>query len=215
MLCKATPVLVVVGLWLAGRRRLAGIAAALTAAVVALSGPTVGLEAWDRFLAISWRIGRTVITDWGNVSADATLLRLATGAGDSVFRQSSGVPLVGAWILRVTLVLLACWQVLRSEASSARRISAAWIAWMAATPLLWLHYLSVLVPLFASTSMGPRSRHAPLLLTAGLSAVLVARVAGVNVGAVGSAGGLVWLTSASWLLSHAAWDRRDAPPAEM
>lgn len=196
---KATPLLVIAGLWLAGRRRLALIAAAVAASAVIGSLPLTGVESWTRFSAVSARLASVVITDWNNAAIDAALLRPVAGV-DAVFHKPTTLTFVVSQLSRL-LLLIACLAVAgRPAVEPARRAAAAWIAWMAVTPILWLHYLLLLVPLFGAQP--GRKSGAGLVLVGLLSAAFLARVAGWQSGTHGYVLGAVWLASALWLLSN-------------
>jgi hypothetical protein len=203
VLTKATPAVVVVGLWVVGRRRIASVAMALAVAAFVASSPFTGIDAWRAFAGISVRLGRTVITDWNNMSIDAMMLRSATQAADAYLHQPDEIGASLSWLGRGVLFLAAVWSASRPRASMIRRVSAVWVIWLAATPLLWLHYATALIPLLGSTSI--RHRRSAAVLAGLLSSVLLMRIYGAGSVLVGNVASAAWLTSAAWLLSGRAW----------
>jgi hypothetical protein len=79
---------------------------------------------------------------------------------------------------------------------------------MAAVPILWLHYLIVLLPLFTVATRAVRDPG--IVLISMLSALLVIR-AGWGSGIQGDLYCLLWLASALWLLSNRDWRWRTLP----
>jgi Glycosyltransferase family 87 len=208
VLFKATPLVVLVGLWMAGRRRMAVVAAVLAAAGVLGSVGLAGWTPWGHFMAVNATVARAVVTDWNNAALDAALVRARVGA-DSLFYEPRWLERTVSSIVRIVLVLWAFHLARNPSRPPSRRSAAAWIAWMAATPILWLHYLSVLVPLFGS-SRRPTRDPGPLVVLL-LSGVFVAAVAGWRTGIQGYLLCLLWLASALWLLSNRDWRWRSLP----
>ena len=159
---KATPLLVVVGLWLAGRRRLARVSACALAGWAAAAWPWTGAQSWQVFLDSAAQIGQRILADWNNASVDALVQRLVSGRTDSNFQQPTTLVTVVAWTLRVVLVGWSAVRLFTARTAHAR-VGAAWTAWLASTPLLWTHYLAVLMPLVPGTSRGSWRVLAPLV----------------------------------------------------
>lgn len=159
---KATPLLVVVGLWLAGRRRFAAIAAITLVVWTTAAWPWTGLESWRVFVQSAAHLGRNILADWNNASVDALLQRIISGRTDSYFQQAAGAVTVAAWLVRLALVGVAGVRLMRARTAGAR-VGAVWVAWLASTPLLWTHYLSVLMPLLPDTSRNPWRPLVPLV----------------------------------------------------
>lgn len=189
ILCKATPAIVVVLLWFAGRRRLAAIAVAGTVAVALLTIPATGLGAWHYFARSSADLSAVVITGWNNASIDAAMMRWSVGESSGFHPWSFG-PWLTAQAIRVLLLILTI-RAVATAASPPTRVACAWLGWLASTPLLWLHYLLLLGPAVVVTN--GRRATAALAAYATLPAVLVARIAGWQ----GEAQG--YLLSAAWL----------------
>lgn len=148
---KATPLLVVVGLWLAGRRRFATIAAITLVVWTTAAWPWTGLDSWRVFVQSAVHLGRNVLADWNNASVDGVLQRIVSGRTDSSFQQPAVAVTVAAWCVRLALMGTAGVRLMRARTAGAR-IGAVWVAWLASTPLLWTHYLAVLMPLLPGTS---------------------------------------------------------------
>ncbi|HXT72016.1 MAG TPA: glycosyltransferase family 87 protein [Vicinamibacterales bacterium] len=199
---KATPILVIAGLWMCGRRRLAAIAAATAAIACVATLPFVG-NGWAGFFATVKRLATVGISDWNNASFDAALLRLTAGT-TSLFTEPGTLVIVMSWLLRLVVAGLAVRAVIDGGRAPARRAAAVWIGWLAATPVLWLHYLVALVPLAGAA---PARRVDPgALLVAATGIVLAGRIAGVAPVLCGMAACGVWLASAAWLLSNRCWN---------
>lgn len=203
VLTKATPAVVVAGLWIVGRRRMASVAAMLTAAAIVATFPFTGLDAWRGFGGVAVRMGRTVITDWNNMSIDAMVLRSAIHLADSYWRQPGAVATSISWLGRAGLLLAALWSASRPGASTARRVTAVWVFWLAATPLLWLHYATALIPLLGATAV--RHWRPAAVLAGSLSAVLLVKIGWADSFLSGHVACAAWLASAAWLLSDRAW----------
>lgn len=91
------------------------------------------------------------MADWNNASVDALLQRLISSHTDSSFQLPTVAVTTVAWFVRAFLLGCACVRVVRARTHSAR-VGAVWVAWLASTPLLWTHYLAVLMPLLSGTS---------------------------------------------------------------
>lgn len=140
VLTKATPLIAVVGLFALGRRRLALIAVGAAAVVTLAAWPWTGVEPWLAFWHSASRLSGVVINAWANVSVDAGVVRLSVPASDwQWWTLTSGQQAV-AWSARIALLLAAGWGLWRQHPV------APWLAWLAATPVLWSFYLIVLVP---------------------------------------------------------------------
>ena len=159
---KATPLLVVVGLWLAGRRRFATIAAITLVVWTTAAWPWTGLGSWRVFVQSATHLGRNILADWNNASVDALLQRIVSRRTTSYFQQPVMAVTVAAWLARLALVGVAGTRLMRARTAGAR-VGAVWVAWLAATPLLWTHYLSVLMPLLPGTSRSPWRPLVPLV----------------------------------------------------
>jgi hypothetical protein len=186
---KATPLGVVFGLFFARRFQMALIAFSLSFLAVALTWPFAGLPAWSEFLDSSVRLLSTVVTDWNNASIDAAMVR-------------TGFVRWPALVIRAALILLAAWTIVRAQQNS-RKIAAVWIGWLASTPLLWVHYLPVLMTALTRTS--PRVALLSYAACASLTLPFVASLLGLTSGIVGTVLALSWLATSAWLLSESAW----------
>jgi hypothetical protein len=199
---KATPAIAVAGLWLAGRRRLAMIAAAVAFALALAALPWTPADAWSHFLGITQRLAAGVIPDWNNAAVDAAVARPLAGTS-SAFHEPDAVSRGVGWVARIALVLVALYRTRRATLPS-QRVAAAWIVWLASTPLLWLHYLAVLIPLVGAA---PVRRVDPgAIALACIAAVVLGRAAGATPAALGSVLCAAWLASALWLLSNRCWE---------
>jgi hypothetical protein len=206
VLAKATPLIVIAGLWWIGRRRLAAWAAVLTVLAVIVLLPFTGLEGWRLFVESSLALARRVITDWNNAAVDADALRWITGRAIVEFQTPDAVALAVSWLARLSLVGLAVRAAVRKDAPAPDRAAAVWIGWLAATPLLWVHYFLALLPLIGAkiTRVSPMR----LLLVAALSSPVVLRIAGVDPVVVGHVATAAWIGSAVWLLTAAELEGR-------
>lgn len=141
VLAKLTPLLVVVGLLAIGRRRMALWALGLIAVSIALTWPWTGIEAWRAFFASASHLSAVVVPSWNNASIDALVLRHLTGQSDTGFVVPSARLGLLLTMVRGGLlvgVLAVAWR--------AKSIALLWVAWVVASPLVWLHYLAVLIP---------------------------------------------------------------------
>jgi uncharacterized membrane protein AbrB (regulator of aidB expression) len=124
---------------------------------------------------------------------------LTTGA-DGMFHEPTALSWTLSQLCRIVILGMAVRLALRSSVTRERRAAAAWLGWLAATPLLWFHYLVVLVPILG---VAPARRFGPALILLGVvSAVMVARFAGRSSGLLTFALCAVWLASAAWVLSN-------------
>lgn len=193
---KATPVLVIVGLWFAGRRRFAVGTTVLLIVWVIGSWPWTGVEAWRTFLASATHIGGHVMADWNNASVDALLQRVVSGKTDASLQSPGMLVSVLGWSVRLLLLGAASLRVVRAH-SPAARAGAVWVAWLASTPLLWTHYLTVLMPLLPMTSRGAWRPLLPLMAVSAGTWLVYANQRTAFVGALSCAG---WLLAAALLL---------------
>jgi hypothetical protein len=190
---KATPIGVAIALILLGRRRLGEVALAVAVLATVLTAPQSGVDAWRRFASVASHIGRSVVPDWNNASIDADLIRWLTGRAVASFTTPGtglGLTLVA---LKMTAIGALFWLAWRCWREPSHRIASIWIAWLVLSPMLWLHYLVVLVPLAGTV---PRQRFPVVLLSvAALSLSLVIRTR-VNPVVLGHIVTLAWLVTA-------------------
>ena len=199
VLFKATPLIAVGLLWMAGRRRLATIALAVTAIGAVGSISVAGFDPWFSFFAASRRLASVVVTEWHNASLDAAVLMLTTGA-DGMFHEPTALSWTLGQLCRIVIIGMAVRLAFRSSETRERRAAAAWLGWLAATPLLWFHYLVVLVPILGVV---PARRFGPGLILIGVvSALVVLRSTGWESDLGPLVLCAVWLASAAWLLSN-------------
>ena len=207
VLTKATPLIVAVGLWWCGRRRMSAGALVVAGAITVITVVFAGWTPWFYFAGNAFHLLRTVQTDWNNASVDAALIRLVTGAADSALRSASGSVAIAALMARLALLGLAGWYVLQKRCASNQRVSAVWIGWLASFQLLWVHYMTALLPLLACRS----NLRTPWAVASAalLSTPIVLRASGANALITGQVAMCAWLMSAMVIL----WPRFDGHTA--
>jgi hypothetical protein len=199
-LCKATPLALIPALWWLGRRRLAVIAGGVVVAATIVTLPFTPMSAWIGFLQTVSRLSSVVIADWNNLAPDAFFTLWGRGTAGENWEAALSVERAAGVSIRIALLGAAVYVVVaRSTSGSTRRHAALWLAWLSASPLLWLHYLVVLLPVCAFELQSSRSGSALMAL---VSFVLLCRVAGLSPFATGIGLGVVWLVSASVLLGQ-------------
>jgi Glycosyltransferase family 87 len=190
---KGTPLALAVGLLLLGRRRLGGFALAVAGAAIGLTAFQSGPEGWGRFVSIAGHVSRSVLTDWNNVSVEAEVLRWTSGHASPSFSSLGvviGRTVVALKLLAVGGLIWSAWQ----SRGGLRGISALWIAWLIASPIVWLHYLVALLPL-VGTVPSQRSSLA-VLCVASLSLPIWLRPMGASALVIGHVATLAWLATA-------------------
>ncbi len=202
-LCKLTPVLVIAGLWVGGRRRIAAISAGMAGTFFLLTLPFAGTS-WTKFIAITKRLGSVIITDWNNASFDAAAMRAVAGA-TNLFSEPGLAVTTASWLIRIVVVLLAARTAFSADGHQGRRAAAVWVGWLAATPLLWIHYLGALIPFLGAAPARRREFDPGLALVVAISALVPLRVAGLGPDSTGMVACGVWLACAAWLLSNRCW----------
>jgi hypothetical protein len=190
---KGTPLVLAVGLLMLGRRRLGGIALAAAGAATAMTAFQSGPEGWRHFASIAGYVGRSVLTDWNNVSVEAEVLRWTSGHASPSF-SSLGV-VIGATVVALKLLAVGglIWSAWRSR-GGLRGISALWIAWLIASPMVWLHYLVALLPLVGTVPA--RRSSIAVLCVASLSLPIWLRPLGASALVIGHVATFAWLATA-------------------
>jgi hypothetical protein len=190
------------------RRRLFAAIALMTLAVMSLIVLIVApLTLWSDFFAVFGKLGTHVVADWNNASLDAGLTALALGRVNPMLVQPPLWARMLALVARASLVGLALWiATRRGSINPRRRWSAIWVALLASTPLLWLHYLVSLLPAL-QVELREGNRVAPVLMAFGLSAgLLTFRL--LPSGLVSTFNVVGWLAAGSMVLSFALREHR-------
>lgn len=104
-------------------------------------------ELWPAFFASSANLGSHVMAMTGNVAAAAVGQRLVTGEAVPFLQAPTAVSLGLGWGLRLATLAAAVFVNWRRPHSLAGW-SCAWVAVLALSPLLWIHYLPLLPLLF-------------------------------------------------------------------
>ncbi len=195
---KIVPVLIVPYLLVRRRAALAGWTLAGLAAAVGLGLLVSPPSLYPGFVDGLGALSRGVVVHPFNASIDAGLARWVTDAA-RVYTTPAPWITATALIARTGLVLVAALRAIRSP-SEATSAAAAWTAVLAASPLLWLHYLVLLpvlsLPLVAATGW---RRAAPVALALGASATLLVVDAPHAAGSLATA---VWLLTAGLVLTQ-------------
>lgn len=149
LLCvaKASTLLLLPALWWADRRRDLVAVLSVVAFVGLAAMLLVGAGGWSFFFGSLRQIGAVTIIEKTNVAPDV-LLALVVDGGDMGQWHTLSTP----WRLIAVVLRLgtAAWVVWRARAAaSAARVEAGWLAWLCLTPLHWVHYHVVLIPLLA------------------------------------------------------------------
>ncbi len=189
ILTKATPVIAAVGFLLMGRRRLGIMALATAAGIALLTLPATGIQPWFDFWHSASRLSGIVIDGWNNVSLDAGLVRFSQPASDWQWFTLSPAQHRVTLLARVALLIGAAIGLQRKAPS------APWIAWLAATPVLWDFYLVVLLPAIVCMEL-------PWLALAISVPVIFRYLELVNDTASGQLGTLVWGLMAVLLIRY-------------
>ncbi|MEL6349602.1 MAG: glycosyltransferase family 87 protein [Myxococcota bacterium] len=205
-IAKLLPLALIAGA-LAMRRRPLGLSALLAGLLVTvLSLLWLPLELWASFFTSLQTLGGTVIADRNNASADALLAHLQVGGVGAQLVT----PTAWAWWMsngiRIGLVGAGLWLAYgRTPASPARRFGALLLVFLALTPLLWVHYLQVLLPILWVELYESRSARTGWVFVAlgwGLSIPIILRLSGVDEAIIQIVATATWLTAAGGVLMH-------------
>lgn len=185
-------------LWLR-ERRIAAVSLITVLAACALAIACWPVSLWCDFSGAAHQVSRHVIADWNNASIDAGLTALAVGEVSSTFRPPPLWVSIAATLVRVGLAGGAILLVIRERAlPSQSRWTLLWIALLAATPLLWSHYLICLLPVL-QPMLRRGARVVPVLLALGLSIGFLAK-GHVPLWMVSALTPSIWLGAAGYII---------------
>lgn len=196
VLTKLTPLAIAVAFWLIGRRPFAAWAM-IGAGLLGCASVSRDISGWHEFGVSFSRLAREIISGWNNASLDAEAMRLTSGIADALFRTPTSSIWLGLLLVRVAGLLFLARMALDQRRTDMDRAAAIWLGWLVATPLLWLHYLVVLLPI-----LGMMTRRgfawAPIVAFL-LSMPVLLFLSGVNLVVVGHAATAAWVAAALWI----------------
>ena len=201
---KVFPAAMILASVLLGRCAAAAVAlSVLCLSIVCFGGPS---ELWSDFTFASWELGTRVLADWNNASLDAGLAAIVEGGVSSTLVEPASWVSMFCLVVRALLLATVLWLVFRERGKGMqRRGGLLWVGLLAATPLLWSHYLICLLPAFQAELKSGR-RIVPKLMVFGLSVGVVAKLAGFDPAIVSGLTVLGWLVTAVGLVALACHD---------